>query len=180
MRMALVIALFTAWAAAVAWCDCRHRRIGNEWVIAGLFVAFVCSAVRVSPFGVAPGQALYGAIVGCAALLPFFLIGVMGAADVKVFAVLGAWCGVSALLDLWVVASLAAAVHAGALLIAARLRSGATSASASASASAAPLLWRGGKPTFALGARRATPYAALLVGAAALHLLGGLLRGAVR
>jgi prepilin peptidase CpaA len=172
--MPLGIALFTAWAAVVAWCDCRHRRVRNGWVIAGLFAALVCSAVRASPFGVVPAQAVYGAIVGCAALLPFFLLGVMGAADVKVFAVLGAWCGVSALPGLWVVASLAAAVHAGALLIVARVRPGA------GSAPAAPLLWRSGQPTFALGARRATPYAALLVGAAALHLLGGLLQGAVR
>jgi prepilin peptidase CpaA len=59
------------------------------------------------------------------------------------------------------------------LLIAARLGSGAASASA-------PLLWRSGRPTFALGTRRATPYAALLVGAGALHLIGGLLQGAAR
>lgn len=173
--MPLGIALFAVWAAAVMWCDCRHRRVPNGWVIAGLFAALICSAVRVSPFGVAPGRAVYGAIVGCAALLPFFLLGVMGAADAKVFAVLGAWCGVSALLGLWIVASLAAAVHAGALLIAVRLRSGAASASASA-----PLLWRSGRPTFALGTRRATPYAALLAGAGVLHLIGGLLQGAAR
>jgi prepilin peptidase CpaA len=171
--MPLEIALFTVWAAGVAWCDCRHRRIANEWVIAGLLAAFICSALRASPFAVAPGQALYGAISGCAALLPFFLIGVMGAADVKVFAVLGAWCGVSALLGLWIVASIAAAAHALVLLIAARVRSHAAPGSA-------PSLWRGGQPTFALGGRRATPYAALLVGAACLHLLGGLTRGAVR
>jgi prepilin peptidase CpaA len=171
--MPLGIALFAVWIAAVMWCDCRYRRVPNGWVIAGLFAALICSAVRASPFGVTPGQAIDGAIVGCAALLPFFLIGVMGAADAKVFAVLGAWCGVSALLGLWIVASLAAAVHAGALLIAARLGSGAASASA-------PLLWRSGRPTFALGKRRATPYAALLVGAGALHLIGGLLQGAAR
>lgn len=175
--MPLGIALFSVWAAAVTWCDCRHRRVPNGWIIAGLLAALICSAVRVSPFGIAPGQAVYGAIVGCAALLPFFWLGVMGAADAKVFAVLGAWCGVSALLGLWIVASLAAAVHAGALLIAARLRPSAASASASTSA---PLLWRSGRPTFALGTRRATPYAALLAGAGALHLVGGLLQGAPR
>jgi prepilin peptidase CpaA len=179
--MPLGIAFFAVWAGAVMWCDCRHRRVPNGWVIAGLFAALICSAVRMSPFGVAPGQAVYGAIVGCAALLPFFLLGVMGAADAKVFAVLGAWCGVPALLGLWIVGSLAAAVHAGALLIAARPRSGAASASASASAAAsAPLLWRSGRPTFALGTRRATPYAALLAGAGVLHLIGGLLQGAAR
>lgn len=173
--MPLGIALFSVWAAAVTWWDCRHRRVPNRWIIAGLLAALICSAVRVSPFGIAPGQAVYGAIVGCAALLPFFLLGVMGAADAKVFAVLGAWCGVSALLGLWIVASLAAAVHAVALVIAARLSSDAAPAYASA-----PLLWRSGRPTFALGTRRATPYAALLAGAGALHLVGGLLQGAPR
>jgi prepilin peptidase CpaA len=171
--MPLGIALFSVWAALVAWCDCRYRRVPNRLAIAGLFAASVCAAVRASPFGIAPGQALLGAIVGCAVLLPFFLLGVMGAADAKIFAILGAWCGASALLGLWIVASIAAAVHAVVLLIAAR---------APSRGAAAPVwsLWRSGQPTFALGARRATPYAALLAGAALLHLLGGFMQGAAR
>ncbi|RDU97367.1 A24 family peptidase [Trinickia dinghuensis] len=164
-------AVFTVWAVLVAWSDCRDRRVANGLVAFGAAAALACAAMHAAPFGVAPMQAAVGALVGFVALLPFFLLGVMGAADVKVFAVLGAWCGVSALLGLWIAATIVSALHAIALLVAARVRSGAGAAGWSP--------WRNGQPTFAIGARRATPYAALLVGAASLHLLGRSLQGAM-
>ncbi|KGV57638.1 type IV leader peptidase family protein [Burkholderia pseudomallei MSHR4375] len=100
--------------------------------------------------------ALIGGAVGLVSLFPFFALRVMGAADVKVFAVLGAWCGLPALLRLWVVASVAAGVHALALMLLTRTPPGS--------------LGRGGAPAFALGARRAAPYAAFLVAPAAAWL----------
>ncbi|KGV89133.1 type IV leader peptidase family protein [Burkholderia pseudomallei ABCPW 30] len=104
--------------------------------------------------------ALIGGAVGLVSLFPFFALRVMGAADVKVFAVLGAWCGLSALPRLWVVASIAAGVHALALMLLTRTPPGS--------------LGRGGAPApapaFALGARRAAPYAAFLVAPAAAWL----------
>ncbi|MEX3957642.1 prepilin peptidase [Trinickia sp. EG282A] len=150
--------VFTAWAAAVAIWDCRTRRVPNALTVAGLAVASACSLLRISPFGIAAAQAAQGAALGFVAVLPFFLMRVMGAADVKVFAVLGAWCGVSALIDLWCMASIAAALHAVALLVAARMPVSA--------------LWRRGQPTFTVGTRRGAPYAALLVAAAALMMIG--------
>ena len=152
--------VFIVWALLVAWCDCRDRRVPNGLVAAGAATAFGCAALHAAPFGIAPWQAAIGASIGLTALLPFFLLGVMGAADVKVFAVLGAWCGASALLGLWIAASLASALHAVALLVAERVGS-------NGSARWSP--WRNSQPTFAVAARRATPYAALLVGAASLH-----------
>ncbi|WJF91397.1 prepilin peptidase [Paraburkholderia bonniea] len=129
-------------------CDCRSRRIPNALVIAGFAVAMTSTLLHLNPFGLAPGEALLGAAVGLVALLPFFVLRVMGAADVKVFAVLGAWCGMHPLLGLWVAASLAAGVHAMALLLAARPH----------------VAWGGRRaaPTFALAGRRSTPYAACL------------------
>jgi prepilin peptidase CpaA len=108
--------VFAAWAAAVAVCDCRSRRVPNALVAVGLIAALAFALVHGNPFGLTPARALAGAVVGLVALMPFFALGVMGAADVKVFAVLGAWCGVDALPGLWVAASLAAGVHAVALL----------------------------------------------------------------
>lgn len=140
-------------------------------MIAGGAAAFVCAVLHVSPFAVTPVRAALGMVVGLAALLPFFLLGVMGAADVKVFTALGAWCGSHALLGLWIVASIAAAVHALALVVTERIGSGGAGAGAWTP-------WRNAQPTFAIGSRRATPYAALLVGAGSLHLLGPLLQGA--
>ena len=161
--MLLGSALFTAWAAAVAISDCRRRRVPNALVLAGLVTAIACTLVRASPFGTAPLQAVAGAALGLFVLLPFFLLRVMGAADVKVFAVLGAWCGSSALPGVWVVASVAAGLHAIVLIAAAHVPLNA--------------LWRGGEPTFSAGRRRAAPYAAFLVAAAALLLIGRPLAG---
>lgn len=171
MSMTFASALFIAWAATVVGCDVRSRRVPNRLVMAGLTAALACAALHASPFATAIAQAAYGAFAGCFALLPFFLLGVMGAADVKVFAVLGAWCGVSALFDLWAMASIAAGVHAFMLIVAARARSRATWAPACSPRSDA-------QPTFALGGRRATPYAALLCCAAMVQWLGAFARGA--
>ena len=157
-------ALFICWAAVVAVSDCRYRRVSNGWVAIGLVAAAVCAMAEAGPFSVAPIEAARGAALGFAALLPFFLLRVMGAADVKVFAVLGAWCGPSALIGLWTLATLAAAVHALALLALVRK---------------SPQRWRiADAPTFAVGSRRAAPFAALLVGVAVLALVGTRLPGA--
>src|ERR1700743_3579464 len=111
------MALFIAWAVVVAICDCRARRISNSIMVAGLAAAFGCALFECGPFDISVAQAFIGAVAGLLALLPFFALGVMGAADVKVFAVLGAWCGIHALLGLWMAASLAAGLHALWLLI---------------------------------------------------------------
>ncbi|KAA0089454.1 A24 family peptidase [Trinickia soli] len=166
--MPLGSALFIAWAVLVAWSDCRTRRVSNRLVMAGLVGAFISAASRVSSFAVTPEQAALALLVGCVALMPFFLAGVMGAADVKVFAVLGAWCGLSALRGIWLAASIAAAVHALVLIAAVRSRSGDASAWSP---------WRNRRPAFAVGAHRGAPYAALLVGAGSLHWLGSLAQG---
>jgi prepilin peptidase CpaA len=149
MPILLGSGMFAAWTAAVAISDCRTRRVPNALVAAGLAAAAGCSLLRASPFGIAPLQAMAGIAVGFFVLLPFFLLRVM--------------CGTSALLGLWLAASLAAALHALALLIAAR--------------KPVRALWRRGQPTFLVDKRRATPYAALLVAAAALSLMAHRMAG---
>ncbi|WP_077241898.1 prepilin peptidase, partial [Burkholderia cenocepacia] len=110
-----------------------------------------------SPFGISVHQAVVGMLVGLIGLIPFFLLRVMGAADVKIFAVLGIWCGAHALLWLWVAASLAAGLHALALMLLSRTLLGG--------------LWRQRRPTLILGRYRATPYAACLAVPAAAWLI---------
>lgn len=152
MNVFVGILLFIAWAAVVAMSDCRWRRISNSVVVAGLAAALCCAFFQCGPFGISPVQAGLGAVVGLVALLPFFALGVMGAADVKVFAVLGAWCGMHALPGLWMAASLAAGVHALWLLITTRTR-------------LAGLVRQSGA-TFELAGKASTPYAACLTVAA--------------
>jgi prepilin peptidase CpaA len=148
MKLLTAFLLFSAWAAAVTVCDCRARRIPNSLVIAGLIAALLCAFALQAPFGVSGLQAMLGMAVGMVALMPFFALNMMGAADVKVFAVLGAWFGMHALLGLWIVASIAGALHAVWLLFRSRT----------------PLvaLVKSTTPTFEVAGRRATPYAACL------------------
>lgn len=149
--------LFIAWAAVVAICDCRWRRISNSIALAGLAAAIACAFFQSGPFGISPAQAGIGAVIGLVALLPFFALGVMGAADVKVFAVLGAWCGARALPGLWMAASLAAGAHALWLLITTRTR-------------LVGLLRQSGA-TFEVAGKASTPYAACLTVAASVWLV---------
>ncbi|QDQ83722.1 A24 family peptidase [Paraburkholderia megapolitana] len=166
MSALFTLLLFVAWAALVAFCDCRNRRIPNSVIVIGLIAAFACALLRHSPFDVSMKQAALGAVIGLVALLPFYAFGVMGAADVKVFAALGAWCGVHALLDLWVIATIIAGAHALWLLIATRTRVAA--------------LVRRRAPTFELAGRRSTPFAACLTVPAIVWLATQAVAGGLR
>jgi prepilin peptidase CpaA len=87
----LVPATLACTLATACWHDFRHRRIPNALVAAGLGVAFLFHAL--APTGLGMEQALYGAAVGFAALFPLYLLRVMGAGDVKLLAMTGAFFG---------------------------------------------------------------------------------------
>ncbi|MDR0242006.1 MAG: prepilin peptidase [Burkholderia sp.] len=158
--------VFLAWAALVATSDIRFRRVSNSLVLAGLVCGLGGAYLNASPFGILPKQAMIGLLVGLAAFFPLFLLRVMGAADVKIFAVIGVWCGPNALLWIWIVGSLAAGIHAVALLLLSRTSIGA--------------LWRRDTPAMALGRYRATPYVACLAAPAAAWVVFLVATGAVR
>ena len=160
------IGAFLAWAVLVTASDIRSRRIPNLLVVGGLVAAFASAFCGANPFGIVRVQALLGTFVGLVGLLPFFFPGVMGAADVKVFAVLGAWCGVHGLMWLWIAASLAAGIHALAVLLLSRTTLG--------------TLWRRGPPALTIGRYRATPYGACLAIPAAVWLVCLVAGGGVR
>jgi prepilin peptidase CpaA len=157
MTVLVECVLFVVWTITVAVCDWRSRRVSNLLVIAGLIAALICASTARAPFGVSLAQAGLGVVIGFAILLPFYLLHLMGAADVKIFAVLGAWCGLSVLFEIWVIASILAGVHAAVLMFVTRTR--------------VMALMRGDRPTFELNGYRATPYVTCL-GAAALICLG--------
>ena len=89
MNITPVAVLSVAGLACV--CDLRYRRIPN-------LLTFGAAALAVG-FGVASHgllglwTAVAGWGVGCAIFLPWFLLGGMGAGDVKLLAGLGAWLG---------------------------------------------------------------------------------------
>ena len=71
--------------------DMLERRIPNGLVVVGSFVAVVGHTTLSFPAGLA--TALGGAVVGLACLLPFYLTGRLGAGDVKLMAMCGAFLG---------------------------------------------------------------------------------------
>ncbi len=102
----------------VVCTDLYARRVPNR----GLLAAAVAGSVAMLMLpGVSTGfpEAMAGLLLGLVLLLPFHLIGWMGAGDVKLFSVLGLLLGGGALLPLWIIASLLAGAHA-AIWIAAR------------------------------------------------------------
>jgi prepilin peptidase CpaA len=75
-----------AFAAAV---DLRSRRIPNAFTIPALVAAvLVHGALEGAPGGL---RALWGAVIAGGLLLPGWLMGWMGAGDVKAMAAVGAW-----------------------------------------------------------------------------------------
>ena len=72
-------------------CDLRTRRIPNLLTFGGAALALAYS-VWMSGFG-GLLTSVGGWAVGCALFLPMFVLGGMGAGDVKLAACLGAWLG---------------------------------------------------------------------------------------
>lgn len=100
-RSALPALLLTTLLLAAVVTDVRARRISNLLVLAGLAAALALQAVVVPgaglfsvPFGaIGLLSSLGGALLGLALLLPIYALGAMGAGDVKLMAMVGAFIG---------------------------------------------------------------------------------------
>ncbi|MDQ0589283.1 A24 family peptidase [Variovorax paradoxus] len=103
---------YLMWLLFIAVYDFRQRRVPNWLVLAGAFLAFVALALGTAPIEHSWTAALFGAGIGFGFLLLFYTLGVMGAGDVKFAGALGLWVGLSALLPVWLIASLLASLHA--------------------------------------------------------------------
>ena len=101
----LLLALGCVW-------DLRTRKIPNELVATILVTGFLFAlfSPNIVP---ALGRALAGVAVGFGIWIPFYLVGAIGAGDVKFFAAAAAWLGPSAT---WR-AALAAGVAGGVLAV---------------------------------------------------------------
>ena len=77
--------------AAASILDVRSGRIPNVLTLGAAALGLIVGAITHGLSGL--GQAAAGWAVGCGLFLPFFLLGGMGAGDVKLLAALGAWLG---------------------------------------------------------------------------------------
>ncbi len=85
-----LIPLLVIGVIASFW-DLRTGRIPNLLTLGGAVAAIGVHLVTDGPAGAAWSAG--GWLVGCALFLPVFLLGGMGAGDVKLLAALGAWVG---------------------------------------------------------------------------------------
>lgn len=104
------------WLLTVAAYDFRKRRVPNWLVLVGAAAALVALAVNAQPLGLDWRQALLGGAAGFGFLLLFYVVGIMGAGDVKFAGALGLWVGAQTLVPAWIIASLMAGAHSVLLL----------------------------------------------------------------
>lgn len=97
-----VIAVLATLLLTAAWCDLKAARIPNVLVLIGLVLGVLANGLLPSGFGFnrdldAGGMgwviALEGIGYGLVLLLPLYLLGAMGAGDVKLMAMVGAFVG---------------------------------------------------------------------------------------
>lgn len=112
-------AAFTLMLAGACVSDVRSRRIPNRLVVVLAFAGALYAAWTMTP-RTGLGHSLGGIAVGLAIWVPFWMVGVLGAGDVKLAAAAGAWLGVGGVVE----ASLMAAVAGGGLALWALARDG--------------------------------------------------------
>lgn len=90
-------------AVTVIGSDLYARRVPNKALLMALCLGAVVLLVQALQGRPASGSALAGLALGLATLLPFHLLGWMGAGDVKFFATLGFLLGPASLLPIWLI-----------------------------------------------------------------------------
>lgn len=147
--------------------DLYARRVPNTWLLAVLLLAAAILGMSWVEDGAngPPRAALSGLLIGLVVMLPAYRFGVMGAGDVKFFAVMGFLLGAKALLPIWIIGSLLTGAHAVVIAVARRTLGEAVPGGAGSQSWLATSAW-GRRITAARQGRAGLPYAAwLAVGA---------------
>ncbi len=97
--------------------DLRSRKIPNELVLSILVTGWLFAIVTTTDVWRALGISLAGTAVGFGIWIVFYLVGVIGAGDVKFFAAAGAWLGPTATWRAALIAAIAGGVLAVAFLV---------------------------------------------------------------
>jgi prepilin peptidase CpaA len=111
------LVVLAALLAAATWTDIRSNRIPNALVLTGTIVGI---AFSLASGGIGLKEMALGFATGFALLLPFYALGIMGAGDVKLLAMAGAFLGINAI----ALAGVATLAVGGILAIGYALKSG--------------------------------------------------------
>ena len=103
-----IFLLYLLFAAAF---DLRERRVPNWLVIAGCLSAALTLLLDIQPLSLTGTQAVTGAFAGFFGLLIFYVLGLMGAGDVKFAGALGLWIGWQMIIPVWAVGTMIAGMH---------------------------------------------------------------------
>ncbi|MGH8806717.1 MAG: A24 family peptidase [Noviherbaspirillum sp.] len=105
--------LFLLLCIAVFAYDSLFRRVPNRLLLLAIVVQSGLLLVLGHGLdGLTPLRSLAGLGVGMAVFLPVYMLGVMGAGDVKFFAALGLLLGATPLLPVWLIGTALAGAHA--------------------------------------------------------------------
>ncbi len=123
------LGLLAGFLAVAVWQDCRTRRIPNRLILLGILTGLALNALLPLALGQAvarPGvlglmPALAGAGLGLAVFLPLYALRTLGAGDVKLLAMVGAFVGPQAVLGVTVATLVAGGVLALAFALRARI-----------------------------------------------------------
>lgn len=94
--VAIHVAALLVILVVATWIDIREHRIPNWLVAVGLVFAVAHHALSLSGQGAVYAAA--GLVVGMLTLMPLYVMGTMGAGDVKLMGMVGAYIGTSAVL----------------------------------------------------------------------------------
>ncbi|MES2792614.1 MAG: A24 family peptidase [Planctomycetota bacterium] len=103
----LVVSAILIWAA---WIDGRELRVPNWQTLPMILAGLIFNTYTDGWAGLQ--FALYGTVVGLACLMPLYLVGGMGAGDVKLMGGIGAWLGASVTWNAFLVCTIVGAVMA--------------------------------------------------------------------
>ncbi len=87
------LVLLLAWLVAASVIDWRTRRIPNALTASGALVALALGAVQGEAPAAGLADALLGLLVGLTLPMPLYMLRVLGAGDVKLLAMAGAFLG---------------------------------------------------------------------------------------
>jgi prepilin peptidase CpaA len=107
MELMFSLLSLCAWAVCAAWFDWRHRRLPNALTLGGLLAAFFCLIwVGTSWSGADATSAWLALGLGAALTVPGYLLGKLGAGDVKLLMAMGLLSDWRTLLTTFLIGSL--------------------------------------------------------------------------